>query len=132
MEKHYYGKQKEIAKLTDNKISDINKSYNIVFDTTYLSKVLSVIESDKKILMAHYEILGYSNNNKWTWAHKNKYIEEYLTEISKKIHDKIVSKDVDVILKQALYYSDEKWILKRTIGDKKFEYLILTSINQIE
>ena len=81
--------------------------------------------------------MGYSNNNKWTWAFENRYIEKYLSEISRNIYKNITftydEKDIDYLLKLSLYYSNNIWIIKRNINfnSNMFEYIILTEINQI-
>lgn len=133
--KYYDSKKDIIIKLTNNKINSFDNQFQIIFDGEYYSKNLAIFENNKKILIGKYEILGYSKNNNWTWAFENKYVEKYLTDISKKIYDKITftfdDKNIDYLLKLSLYYSNDIWIIKRNINLNMFEYIILTEINQI-
>ena len=135
---NYYDMKKDIIiKLTNNKINSLNNNLEIIFDGEYYSKNLAIFEDNKKVLIGKYEILGYSNNNKWTWAFENRYIEKYLSEISRNIYKNITftydEKDIDYLLKLSLYYSNNIWIIKRNINfnSNMFEYIILTEINQI-
>jgi hypothetical protein len=136
VEEYYKMKKDKISKLTNNKIQDFT-DFQVIFDDYYYSKDLVVYESDKKILVGKYEILGYSNNNKWTWASDNKYIEKYLTNISKKVQENVKDKDIlknpELLLKYSLYYSNKIWIIKRNINfnPNLNEYIIITDINQI-
>ena len=136
--KYYNMKKDIIIKLTDNKINSFDNNLEIIFDEEYYSKNLAIFENNnnKKVLIGKYEILGYSNN-KWIWAFENKFVEKYLTGISKNIYDKINftydEKNIDYLLKLCLYYSNDIWIIKRNIGNTNimYEYIILTEINQI-
>ena len=136
--KYYNMKKDIIIKLTNNKINSFDNNLEIIFDEEYYSKNLAIFENNKKVLIGKYEILGYSNN-KWDWAFENKFIEKYLTGISKNIYDKINftydDKNIDYLLKLCLYYSNDIWIIKRNINTNAnvnmFEYIILTEINQI-
>ncbi len=136
VEEYYKMKKDKISKLTNGKITDF-KEYQVIFDDKYYSKDLVIYESNKKILIGKYEILGYSNNNDWIWASDNKYIEKYLTNISKKVQEKIKNSDIlknpELLLKYSLYYSDKIWIIKRNINFNSDlnEYIIITDINQI-
>ncbi len=136
VEEYYKMKKDKISKLTNGKIKDF-QDFQIIFDDYYYSKDLVIYESTKKILVAKYEILGYSNNNKWIWASDNKYIEKYLTNISKKVQEKVKDKEIlenpELLLKYCLYYSNKIWIIKRNINFNQNlnEYIIITDINQI-
>jgi hypothetical protein len=136
VEEYYKMKKDKISKLTNGKITDF-KEYQVIFDDKYYSKDLVIYESNKKIVIGKYEILGYSNNNDWIWASDNKYIEKYLTNISKKVQEKIKNSDIlknpELLLKYSLYYSDKIWIIKRNINFNSDlnEYIIITDINQI-
>ena len=136
VEEYYKMKKDKISKLTNGKIQDF-QNFQIIFDDYYFSKDLVIYESTKKILVGKYEILGYSDNNKWIWASDNKYIEKYLTNISKKVQEKVKDKEIlknpELLLKYALYYSNKIWIIKRNINfnPNLNEYIIITDINQI-
>lgn len=137
LEKYYNMKKDIIVKLTNNKINDFNNKLEIFFDDQYYSKNFAIFENNKKILIGHYDILGYSKNNKWVWGFENKYVEKYLTEKSKKIYDKITFREDDInnLLKLCLYFSNDIWIIKRDISNNSkipmYEYILLTEINQI-
>ena len=141
-EKYYNKKKDEITKLSNNQINDIDKTFEILFDEMYNSKNCAIFKNQNKILLGKYDILGYFNkkDNKWTWAHDNKYLEKYLSKLSKEISDNISIKkinisnlDLEEFLKICLYYSEKIWIVKKNINfDFNLEeYIILTEINQI-
>ncbi len=134
-------KQKKIQNLTNNKINNLNQVIDIIYDEQYFSKNMAIFDSGKKILIGKYEILGYSNNNKWSWAFNNLYIEKYLTNISKNVYNNLKKHNLDLdidtinidLLKYCLYYSDSIWIVKKNINfeENLYEYIIITEINQI-
>ncbi len=149
IEKYVALKKDKIIKLTNNKIFSYSTNTNILFDEALFSKNFGILDNNnKKILLGKYEILGYYNKyeNKWLWAHENKFIEKYLTVISKKIEKKIKTEiknfdydnkidetELNKLLDISLYYSDKIWISSRNINfdEGLFEFIIITDINQI-
>ena len=147
-------KKDKISKLTNNKVNSYFNNLNLFFDDMIFSKNFGVLDSNnKKIIMGKYEILGYYNkiNKKWIWAFSNKYIEKYLSVISKKIesiisditenkkklknfnYNNLSEKDLESLLNICLYYSDKIWIMSRTINldDNLLEFIIITDLNQV-
>jgi hypothetical protein len=144
-------KKDKIIKLTNNKINSYFTNIHFVFDDMLFSKNFGILDNDnKKILMGKYEVLGYYNKyqKKWLWAFENKFIEKYLTSISKKIetviyenkkklenfdYDKMDESELNKLLNICLYYSDKIWISSRNINldDNLLEFIIITDINQI-
>jgi hypothetical protein len=144
-------KKDKISKLTNDKINSYNTNIHFVFDDMLFSKNFGILDNNnKKILMGKYEILGYYNKyeKKWLWAFDNKFIEKYLTIISKKIenvinenkkklenfnYDKLDEFELNNLLNTCLYYSNKIWICSRNINldDNLLEFIIITDINQI-
>ena len=82
--KYFESSKDKIIKLSENKINNYDNTFNIIFDNNYgfNNLVLFDINTEKKIIIGKYEILGYlDSNNNFIWAHLNNYIEKYLTKI---------------------------------------------------
>ena len=120
-----------IAKLTNNRINSYFQDLNFVFDENYGSKNIAIFDKSK-ILVGKYEILGYYKDN-WEWAFENKYIEKYLTNISKELSKKITfNKNLQNFLDECLKLSNTIWILKNNYEYKKLcNYLIYNAFNGI-
>jgi len=146
---NYYNLKKDkINKLTNNKIKDYYNNLQIIFDDQYYSKNIAIYENNKKVIIGKYEILGYYDKHLkiWHWAFNNKYLENYLTKISKKIYDIIKNnkninfnynnldeKLFNLLLDICLYYSEKIWFIIKTdnYNNNFLEVIILTDINQI-
>jgi hypothetical protein len=144
-------KKDKIIKLTNDKINSFSTNIHFVFDDMLFSKNFGILDNNnKKILMGKYEVLGYYNKHqkKWLWAFENKFLEKYLTIISKKIqniimenqkklekinYDKLDESELNSLLNISLYYSDKIWICSRNINldNNLLEFIIITDINQI-